>query len=175
MGTVDRLSMLLEVVKDVAESCGMEARIVGHSGWVPATEEHAGYFDDGRLLKLVPKGNPSRLLLEVELSNGVLRLYRHRTPALTGLYRGAALSNGWVLGFIRANEALARDWSHQEVPEPQFKEQVTLGPLSNEEVSQRRQERVEVRCGCGGQNERCMRCFGSGRYVLDGFGNRVDG
>ncbi len=41
------------------------------------------------------------------------------------------------------------------------------------EVARRKEVRRTVKCPCLGEVENCVRCFGSGEYTVDGFGNRV--
>lgn len=41
------------------------------------------------------------------------------------------------------------------------------------EAVQRKAERRLVQCTCSGAVENCARCFGSGEYLVDGYGNQV--
>jgi len=40
-------------------------------------------------------------------------------------------------------------------------------------VARRKAERSTVNCQCLGEVESCIRCFGAGKYSVDGFGNRI--
>lgn len=172
---MDVLDTLLGQIRTVASEHSMDAYIVGSLSWVPASDDHDGYLDDGRLLKLSPAGIPSRLLLEVELRNG-LRLYRHRDTELTNQYKGRRITPKWVLDFIIANSELARQLSSNP---PQLKPAPEPSPspvsYSQQELDDLHQERREVNCACGGMVENCTRCYGSGIYIVDGLGKRVQG
>lgn len=171
---LDALDYLLRDVTAHAAANGMQAYVVGSASWVPATYEHDGYLDDGRLLKISPKDVPSWPLLEVEL-NGYLRLYKHRDSELTRQYKGRRLTADWVLKFISANTTLAAEISANRAkslpaepvsaPEPP--------PLSPADAESLYKERITVQCSCGGRIEDCNRCYGSGSYVVDGFGHSV--
>jgi hypothetical protein len=41
------------------------------------------------------------------------------------------------------------------------------------DVARRKEVRRTVKCSCLGLVENCSRCFGTGEYTVDGFGNRV--
>ena len=170
---MDALDSLLEQIIPVASQHGMDAYIVGSVSWVPATYDHDGYLDDGRLLKLSPAGVPSRPLLAIELSDG-LRLYKHKDSALTRQYKGRSITPKWVLGFIAANIDTARH-IHNDPPAPKSEPEPRPSPAAytQQELDELHQERHEVSCSCGGTAENCGRCYGSGRYTVDGLGNRV--
>jgi hypothetical protein len=169
---MDALDSLLEQIKPVASEHGMDAYIVGSVRWVPPTDHHDGYVDDGRLLKLAPIGVPSRPLLEIEQNNG-LRLYKHRDAAATRQYKGRPISAKWVFGFISANSELARQLSNAQPPPKPSEPPPPPMPYSQQELDALHRERHEQSCSCRGMSENCPRCYGSGKYVVDGLGNRV--
>ena len=170
---MDALDSLLEKITPAAREHGMDAYIVGSIRWVPPTDYHEGYVDDGRLLKLAPIGVPGRPLVEIEVRNGT-RLYKHRDPALTRQYKGRFINVKWVLGFISANSELARQLSSiTPPPNPSVEPAPPPMPYSQQELDALHEKRHEQSCSCQGTNESCPRCYGSGKYMVDGFGNRV--
>lgn len=172
---MDALERLLERIKPIAEAAGMVAVMVGTIRWVETNDPDAGYgyIDDGRLLKIYPAGVPSRLILVIEYQDG-LRLYRHRSQDLTSEFKGRKVTEEWVVGFISANEGLAREIvaevasSSREQPI-----QKPPAPFTQSEIEGLRAQRSVVSCSCGGMAENCNRCFGRGSYVVDGLGNAV--
>jgi hypothetical protein len=170
---MDALDTLFGQIVAVAAQHDMDATIVGGRRWVPSTAEEAGYFDDGRLLKLHPKGVPSRQLLEIELDQ-TLRIYKHRELGLTEQFKGRSVTVRWVLGFIAANAVLARQVSQDRERTPTINESVAPPtPFAPEELQALQAERHSVSCFCRGLFETCLRCYGTGAYVVDGLGNPV--
>jgi|JI10StandDraft_1071094.scaffolds.fasta_scaffold87644_5 hypothetical protein len=174
---MDALYRLLRQIGSVASQHGMSAYIVGSAKWVPASHDHVGYFDDGRLLKLSPIGVPSRPLLEIELNDG-LRLYKHIDSELTRRYKGRSITTKWVIGFIEANAENAQHISDNQPtpksePEPEPEPPPKYVQYTQKERDGLHKTRREVICQCRGNNEDCRSCFGSGHYTVDGLGNRV--
>ena len=48
-----------------------------------------------------------------------------------------------------------------------------VNPLSENDIIERKAQRKTVTCACKGEVEDCIRCYGKGYYVIDGFGNKV--
>ncbi len=170
---MDALESLLEQITPVASQHGMDAYIVGSAYWVPATYDHDAYLEVGRLLKLSPAGVPSRPLLEIEMIDG-LRLYKHKDSTLTREYKGRSITSKWILGFIAANAEAAQHIS-KNPPAPKYEPEPppNPAPYTQKELDDLHIERHEVSCSCRGVTESCGRCYGSGRYTVDGLGNRV--
>lgn len=48
-----------------------------------------------------------------------------------------------------------------------------LDKEKKEYADEMRAKRVIIHCSCAGEVENCVRCYGSGEYTVDGYGNRV--
>jgi hypothetical protein len=170
---MDALDTLMRAISDTAVQHGMEATMVGSRRWISATADEPGYTDDGRLLKLIPRGVPTRPLLEIELDGATPRIYKHRESDLTARFKGRAVTATWVAGFISANSALAHELlSNHAVPRtPQRASEPQ--PFVPMEWAALHAERHTVTCSCGGRTETCSRCFGTGTYQVDGLGNAI--
>ena len=169
---MDALDQLLSQTEQAATNHGMRAYMVGSKMWVPPSYDHDGYFDDGRLLKICPAGVPTCPLLEIELDL-CLRIYKHRNSELTAAYKGRSITSAWVINFIVANAATAADIIANRPIVPALPEPTPPKLLAPEDLEAIRNERKVVSCPCGGVSENCVRCYGSGFYTADGFGNRV--
>lgn len=100
---VDALDQVYRTVLAQAGAYGFEASLVG-TRKVNAID---GEVDDGRLLKLWPKDARPDVLLELELSDNAVRIYRHRTSELTVAFKGRIVSGAWVIKFMQSNAAFA--------------------------------------------------------------------
>jgi len=172
---LDALDNLLCEVSAHATANGMHAYLVGSIASVPPTYEHDGYVDDGRLVKICPSDVPNYPLLEIEL-NGYLRLYKHRDSDLTRHYKGRRVTVEWVKQFISANAPLAAEIIANRIKASAPEQSSVSEPprsLSLEDVESLHKERIQIQCPCGGRNENCNRCYGSGSYMVDGFGHSV--
>lgn len=165
---MDVLQQLLEAVRSEATANGMEVYITGAS-------PGEGELEDGRLLKLCPTGLRTDVLIEIELHNFKPRIYHHRTNELTRLYRGRTVSQEWLRKFIAHNRELA-----QGLVEHSNANAAAASPSAAEAQQQPprdaralKDQRLVVTCGCRGEVENCLRCFGSGSYTVDGYGNAV--
>jgi hypothetical protein len=171
---MDELERLLVEISVVAARHGMSAAIVGSCGWIsPMTSYEPGYYDDGRLLKLTPEGVPNRPLLEIELHLSRLRIYKHRELGLTERFKGRDITVKWVAAFIEANAALAQQLREEGARVAPNESPSIPPPWAPEELRALRTERHPINCSCGGVNELCARCFGSGTYTVDGLGGPV--
>ena len=169
---MDALELLLSQTEQTATNHGMQAYIVGSKRWVSSIYKFDGYFDDGRLLKICPVGVPTCPLLEIEMA-WCLRIYKHRNAELTAIYKGRNITSKWVINFIVANAARAADIVINRPISPTFPEPTLPRLLAPDEMETIRNERKVVSCSCGGVSENCVRCYGSGLYMINGFGNRV--
>lgn len=93
----DVLTDLKNSIEEKAKACSIEVRLLGG------------------LLKFTPIGVYTKILLELEQRGfkNVPIIYRHRTPELTSMYKGKAVTDLWVIGFLEynskeANEHIAR-------------------------------------------------------------------
>lgn len=169
---MDALDQLLSQTEQTAANHGMHAYMVGSKIWMSPSYDHDGYFDDGRLLKICPVGVSTCPLLEIELEV-CLRIYTHRNSELTAAYKGRSITSEWVINFIVANAGTAADIvANRPIARPP-PEPIPPKPLAPEELEAIRNERKVVSCPCGGVSENCVRCYGSGFYTADGFGNRL--
>ena len=46
-------------------------------------------------------------------------------------------------------------------------------PLSKEEIKVKQAIRDKRECGCCGKRQNCNMCYGTGYYIVDGYGNYV--
>ncbi|QTP56316.1 macrodomain Ori organization protein MaoP [Billgrantia sulfidoxydans] len=87
---------------------------------------------------------------------------------------------------INKNEALEERISQLETAIDKMKKKLSLIPeeemsriLTKEKESKKnernkkKEERVKIDCPCLGEVENCSRCYGSGSYEADGYGNPV--
>lgn len=169
---MDALDQLLSQTEQVATNHGMHAYMVGLRMWVPPSYDHDGYFEDGRLLKICLVGVPTCPLLEIEL-DVCLRIYKHRNSELTAAYKGRSITSEWVINFIIANAATAAGIVASRPTAPALPEPAPPKLLSPAELEAIRNERKVIPCPCHGVSENCVRCYGSGFYTADGFGNLV--
>lgn len=84
----------------------------------------------GGLLKVSPKGVPSKILLELEQESitldderivyGDICLYKHKDKNLSMEYKGRKISNKWVLSFLshNCNEAMSLTNHFNDNPAP---------------------------------------------------------
>ena len=167
MNTLERM---LQTVIPLAAEHGMDAYIVG--------THHYGE-EDGRLLKVSPVGIRLYAMLELESTWPVVRLYRHRNDELTSQYRGRVVNVEWLKEFIIQNHQLAvrlaREWQSQilERPESQFRQPLRRNTPKTVEMDPqtRKKTRLVISCSCHGEVEGCSKCYGSGTYTVDGYGN----
>jgi hypothetical protein len=171
---MNTLQRMLQTVIPLAAEHSMDAYIVG--------THHFGE-EDGRLLKVSPVGIRSYTLLELESTWPAVRLYRHRNDELTSQYRGRVVNLEWLKEFIIQNHQLAvrlaREWQSQvhEQPVSQFRQPLrrSTGTPKKDEVDPqtRKKTRLVISCSCHGEVEGCSKCYGSGTYTVDGYGNAV--
>jgi hypothetical protein len=169
---------LLSDIEQQATKSGMEAYIVGSKGFFDAKSEM--WIPDGRLLKVCPVGVKTRVLLEIDNVSkfGKYKLFSHRTEELTREFRGRYVSVDWIIQFIKINEAVAKSISAKAKASAEFEEKekskkVVAKNLSDEEISEKKSQRLMVNCPCGGMNDRCNFCYGRGRYETNGLGTRL--
>lgn len=169
---MDTLEHMLQTVIPIAKEHSMEAYIVG----TYRTGE-----EDGRLLKVSAIGNRSYVLLELESTFPLVRLYRHRTEKLTSQYKGRVVNVEWLKKFIIQNHQLAvriaREWQSQvlEQSESQFRQPLRRDTprTDHSDPQTRKTTRLVISCSCHGEVEGCSKCYGSGAYTVDGYGNLV--
>ena len=166
------LERMLHAVIPLAAEHSMDAYIVG-------TYQYGE--EDGRLLKVSPAGIRSYALLELESTWPAVRLYRHRNDELTAQYRGRVVNLDWLKDFIVQNHELAvqlaREGQFQitEQTESQFRQPLRRNTPKKDEVDPetRKKTRLVISCSCHGEIEGCSKCYGSGTYTVDGYGNPV--
>jgi hypothetical protein len=135
---VSALIRLQSEIEKLAKACSIEVRLVGG------------------LLKFTPIGVYTKVLLELEQPNfkSFPVIYQHRTPELTSLYKGKAVSRRWVAGFLKHNASEARKFvseQQMEIAKRQNEEKDTQRKMA--ETSRTRPKRV-----------RCKACGGEGRW-----------
>jgi hypothetical protein len=88
----DALKKLKSSVTKAAEECNIEIRVLGG------------------LLKFTPIGVYDKVLLELEQPNfgPSTVIYKHKTSALTSEHKGKAVSEKWVIGFLKHNALEAK-------------------------------------------------------------------
>ena len=174
---MDLLEHLLVSIQYLAKANGMQVYIVG-----ARSSDADG--KDGRLLKICPTGILSRVLIEIEADWSMIRLYRHRTKELTRKYKGRPLSTKWLQQFIKENRPLAlqlieeNTFGHANIDDidEEHNRPLLKSQIADQNVKEHlplRQQRIVHLCSCRGEVEKCIRCFGSGSYATDEFGNPV--
>lgn len=155
------MDYLLRKIRDMAETNGMEAYVVGSPAHYDSNE--GKLIPDGRLLKLCPLRAKNRVLLEIDnvKSGNRYKLYAHRTPNLTKQHKGKYITVQWIINFIKANKVLAESISKQEL-EKKSKNTSTSKtekiPVSIEELKALRSQRITVECHCIGTTDGCSYC-----------------
>jgi len=170
---LDPLDRLFQSVRDITVANHMDAYVVG-------SIDPLGECDD-RLLKICPVGIRINVLVEVELDGQSTKLYRHRTSALTKRHKGSVVSAEWLKDFIASNRDRAIEIIRRndfgialpEAPEDPMEKPSPEESKGQDDPVALRGRRLTISCSCRGEVERCTRCYGSGKYVVDGYGNTV--
>ena len=171
---MDKLDELLRLIRPIADENCMEAFIVGSKAYCDGDE----CWPDGALLKVCPRGVRTRVLLEIELSGYEIKLYKHRNFELTAKYKGRAVTNDWLVRFIRHNQNLANEIIAEYGKSKDI--DCVLGlpapkkAAPPEYIQKIKAERHNVTCACRGEVEDCVRCYGKGYYTTDGLGNAIE-
>jgi hypothetical protein len=156
----DSLEKLKSSVATLARECNIELRILGG------------------LLKFTPIGVYRNVLLELEQPNfeNTTVIYKHRNSTLTSEYKGKAVSEKWVINFLKHNaleakhliEQMKQNENNSKKPKMNIElpKQHIFPQRTNKENKKYGYSEKKTICyvcnGDGGAAGQCYKCGGSG-------------